>query len=239
MKLQTTLRERLILVAVILIGALLWFGHVKKINILEKAQKRAIDVATGRVKAEMKTYVDENGKLHSKVEQLEVDRDAYIRANEPKLDSIADELNIRKKQIKSLTNLITEIKGSISTKVDTEYVDTGRTKPILTVRYKDAWMTLNGQMYGGFFNATYSIKDSLQYVTYQKNGGFLGLGKKKTFLDVKSANPNMKITNMSSVELTKVKDKRWSIGPYIGYGYNGVKFTPSIGIGLQYGLIRF
>jgi hypothetical protein len=33
--------------------------------------------------------------------------------------------------------------------------------------------------------------------------------------------------------------KKWGIGAHIGYGYNGYKFTPYIGIGLQYNLIRF
>lgn len=35
------------------------------------------------------------------------------------------------------------------------------------------------------------------------------------------------------------KQKRWGIGPQIGFGYNGMNWMPYVGVGVQYNLILF
>lgn len=35
------------------------------------------------------------------------------------------------------------------------------------------------------------------------------------------------------------KQKRWGIGPQIGFGYNGREWMPYVGVGIQYNLILF
>lgn len=35
------------------------------------------------------------------------------------------------------------------------------------------------------------------------------------------------------------KQKRWGIGPQIGFGYNGMNWMPYVGVGIQYNLILF
>lgn len=35
------------------------------------------------------------------------------------------------------------------------------------------------------------------------------------------------------------KQKRWGIGPQIGFGYNGINWMPYVGVGIQYNLILF
>ena len=62
-------------------------------------------------------------------------------------------------------------------------------------------------------------------------------------------NPYISISNMDGVmfDPTKskylkkyYKQKKWSIGPTIGYGLSkDLKLTPYIGIGISYGIIQF
>ena len=72
-------------------------------------------------------------------------------------------------------------------------------------------------------------------------------GDNKLRMISRTDNPYINITNMDGVVFdptdSKVlnkfyKKKKWSIGPYIGYGITGKgKLQPSIGIGISYGII--
>lgn len=65
----------------------------------------------------------------------------------------------------------------------------------------------------------------------------------------KTTNPYITITNLNGVVIDPTqskllkkfyKQKKWSLGPMVGYGVNADgKFNPYIGIGLSYGLIQF
>lgn len=192
----------------------------------------------------MKTYIDENGKLHARVETFDVDKKAYQELNKQQLDSIADVLNIKTKNINTLTSIITKTSGSIKTKIDSVsvIVDKDGKKDTLKqyqFEYNDNWLWFNGNIIDDTLYANYSIMDSLSLVYFSKNKGLFGLGKKTNYLDITSQNPNLKFVNTKNIQLNTEKPKRWNVGPYIGYGYDGIKWTPSIGISLQYGFIRF
>lgn len=64
---------------------------------------------------------------------------------------------------------------------------------------------------------------------------------KKNQVRIMSNNPYVKYNEISGFTLTKKKQKRFGIGPQIGYGYNfnGNKFSPYIGVGLSYNIISF
>ena len=65
----------------------------------------------------------------------------------------------------------------------------------------------------------------------------------------KTDNPYISISNMDGVMFDPskskylkkyYKQKKWSIGPTIGYGLSkDLKLTPYIGIGISYGIIQF
>lgn len=72
-------------------------------------------------------------------------------------------------------------------------------------------------------------------------------GKVEVF--VTSDHPYFSVSDISSViidpethvvtEFIKTPVKKFGIGPAVGYGYNGVKFSPYIGFSFQYNIIRF
>lgn len=72
---------------------------------------------------------------------------------------------------------------------------------------------------------------------------------KKLSVIGRATNPYVQITNLDGVMIdptqSKVlkqyyKQKKWNIGPYVGYGITGDgKLRPSLGISISYGLIQF
>jgi len=63
---------------------------------------------------------------------------------------------------------------------------------------------------------------------------------KKTFVEVINHNPYSSTDKLKTYQVEKLKNKLFSIGPYIGIGINqNGKFIPNLGIGLQYNLIKF
>lgn len=64
---------------------------------------------------------------------------------------------------------------------------------------------------------------------------------KKNRIKIMSDNPYIKYNEISGFTIQQNKQKRFGIGPTVGYGYNfgNNKFSPYIGVGLSYNLIVF
>lgn len=52
-------------------------------------------------------------------------------------------------------------------------------------------------------------------------------------------NKNTTITKTQTITITQYKTKRWGIGVQVGYGYGFNKFSPYIGIGVQYNILNW
>lgn len=50
---------------------------------------------------------------------------------------------------------------------------------------------------------------------------------------------NTVITKTQTVTVTQYKTKRWGVGVQVGYGYSFNKFSPYIGIGVQYNILNW
>lgn len=62
---------------------------------------------------------------------------------------------------------------------------------------------------------------------------------KKNRIKIMSDNPYIKYNEISGFTIQQKKQKRFGLGPQVGYGYNFGKFSPYIGVGLSYNLIVF
>jgi len=238
----------------LLIAVLMFFGLLFMLHKANENAARLLDAqhTIQNMGSQIKTYVDENGNLHGQVEVLKIDKKVYSQMNGAQLDSLAQNLGTKVNKINSLLNLSMVNQGQLAAIIDTQYKII-MTKEIVnsreviradsiryyTFKYKDKFMKFDGIIDSGKLSANYSLKDSLTFITFHKNTGFLGLGKKKTLIDVQTQNPNVTFTQMQKIELTSEKIKKFSFGPCINYGFNGEKFQPSVGVSLQYSLIRF
>lgn len=241
-----TIREKwlIVAIAVLLIVGFAIFSRQRVVT----GSLENIAEYKAKTEQEMKTYKDENGKLHGQVEVLVADKNTFLATYGQKLDSIAKVLDIKTKNIEQYVQIGIKTTGSIKSRIDTTYViDTNKnnvtgettldTTKTYQVNYKDNWMYFSGNIVKDSFIANYNVKDSLTFITYKKKTGFLGLGKGKTLMDVTSTNPNASYFGIKGVELKDLKPKRFGIGPYVGF--DPITMRPSAGLSVNYNLIKF
>lgn len=240
--------KEILLIAGLAIVTIFGVQQCRNKNSLKSEYAKALSVNDSNT-FKMKTFVDENGKLNARVQTLEVDKQVYIVTHKKEIDSMAHALKVKPNNITSITTIGTTNSGSVTTGLDTnsrvvprvtEHGIVYDTIKFYTFKYdKDKWLYFDGQIDTGKITVNYTFKDSLTLVGIRKKTGFLGLGPTKTFANVKSENPNTTYNSLKSIELTKLRPQRWSAGPYVGYGYNGVNWAPSIGVSLQWAIIKF
>lgn len=181
-------------------------------------------------------WKDVAGREHARA-QVSEGNYATLRAyNDKLIDSVIATLKIQGKQLEGITAIGTQTRAVIVPKVDTVLV---HDQPALHFSYNDRWIDIDGVLPAGAPQITYITRDSLIFTHYRKRTGFLGLGRTVTYLDGYSINPNSKVTGVTDLRFVTDKPKRFGIGPYIGYGYDGLRWAPSMGISLQYSLIKF
>lgn len=139
-----------------------------------------------------------------------------------------EEIITKAEKPKQITTVGTITKGTIKPIVDTVYLKDSTTA--YNFKYNDNWLSLNGTI-GKESIINYQFKDSIVLTTRRK--------KNKLYIDGYSLNPNVQLTGITHLQLTNDKQTRFAIGPYVGYGWNGRKWSPSIGISVQYSLVKF
>lgn len=192
-------------------------------------------------------YKDQTGKEHARVNQVTASKKQIEFLFKGKLDSVSKELNIKSKQITDYIQVINSTAGKFTSKVDTFFTPgvvvkiQGKDSIVKTIdylgtNYKDAWLDFKAKIKNGTFEGQYTIKDSLELVSYWKRTGFLGLGKKDYFIDISSKNPNSKIQNAKNFKIQSPKDNKIGIGIIGGFGLDVKDFRPSpfIGVGVYY-----
>lgn len=167
-----------------------------------------------------KIYKDKYGIAHAQKE-LVADQMSHVALYYSRqIDSMAALLKIKPKKVKSIIYVPFQADINIdSLRQALASIDTVSIHSVDTVPGR---VKINGIM---------------SLTKYQKGSGFLGL-KKKTYLDVSFNNPVFKPLNVSGFDIT-AKPKHWSVGPFIGYGWLGSKWGPTIGISIQYSLFKF
>jgi len=145
-------------------------------------------------------------------------------------------LKVQSESINTITQVSTNTSGEFKPIHDTEYVTTGDTsKRIEQISYSDKWISIKGDI-NDTSHWQYSVNDSLTIVTYQKKTGWFS---HELYADAFAQNPNTHIKGLQSIKLDLPKPKKWGIGIDCGYGYNGIKFSPIVSIGIQRTLLRF
>ncbi|NVJ47286.1 MAG: hypothetical protein HWE07_09165 [Cytophagia bacterium] len=86
------------------------------------------------------------------------------------------------------------------------------------------------------FDYRYTFTDSLSILNTATRRNWFS--PKEYKIRVVSANPNTRLTGATSLTV-KESGTRWSIGLFGGYGWNGQKFTPTVGIGITREIIAF
>jgi len=147
------------------------------------------------------------------------------------LDSVSKALKTAKKNIESVGAASVVSKNVVTGRIDTIH----DTIKYVSVSYSDRWIDLKCSVTNPP-TIEYTTFDSLIISAYRKKAGWF---KKEAYIDAYSINPHSSIKGVTGIKVYEEKSKRFGIGPYLGYGFNGQQWQPNIGISIQYSLIKF
>jgi len=155
------------------------------------------------------------------------------------LQQIRETFEIRDKNLRSFISAQFNAtgKGSVTMSFDTTIQHSSNVRVHTPMfRVSDGFLDFKGTMPDSLhLNYEYFYRDSVIFATsWKKNGLF----RKKTLL-VSGAfgNKNATITGLRNVVVSDFKDKRFGIGPMVGYDV--LNNRPVVGVSVQYSLIRF
>lgn len=177
--------------------------------------------------SELQHYKDENGKLHSVIQQQQVDFNAEKKVY---TDSLAKVLKVKPKQIKGVDNIVVE--------TDTLFYPLA-TKPI--IRYKDtAYMVVKEDPWidivaiAGKDTGSISFKsiDTITRIEIVKNPI---IGRSTRIINLSNTNPYNKI-NQGSSFVVREKQVWLTIGPSVQYSPFSQRV--SVGISAQVPIIK-
>lgn len=160
----------------------------------------------------------------------------------PELLAELKDLKVKVKDLRAIVQVGFQAEGSGTMIVrDTVYQDSVRYKEIYMddgyLKFGTMWPDMaNGRMdknLPGLYRYTY--RDTLTYGFRTERKWFLGKERLYGFGGLK--NPQANIRSATNVLIEDYKDKRFSIGPYVGYGLIGNRID--FGVSVQYAVWKF
>jgi hypothetical protein len=199
--------------------------HMKASNNLAEAVAHANDTA--------RIWKDRYGREHADRMLIVGDHATIDAIKGQLLDSVSKALGTNKKNIGSISAASITSGNEVTGRVDTVYLPGNQKTAKLS--YIDRWIDIEA-LASNPPKLKYSTFDSIIITTYSKKTGWF---KRAIYVDGYSINPHSRITGITALKIEEIKNKHFCIGPYIGFGFNGTQWKPSVGLSLQYFLIKF
>lgn len=190
----------------ILITIGLWVASLLTVFFITKVRYPKINTVIKEVpyQVPVKIYSDSSGYLHSVISSLEMERNSYKST----LDSLAQVLKVKSKDISSVSNITTETNLDVSGEPIIQ-----KDSSVYTFSKKDNYLSLSGEVSPSRYNIHLSLVDTITTISYRKNHLFKA---DETFLDISNSNPYVKVNKGRSV-IIKERKPFATIGPYLGY----------------------
>lgn len=213
--------------------------------------------ALSNITDSLKTIVEEDSTL-STISDFVTDnldgifsKDSTVLALKQEVAKYKDEL----KNLKSVTTVGSTIKWKTRTKteviwktaIDTIFFPEFKDSIVyvvdtvfLTPQY-NSHFNLNGWVEGDVeansdsTEVRVSVKDDFTIAIGEEKIGWF---KTKPIATINSKNPYSRVQNFKTYQVTTPKKKRFGLGPYTGFSYDGEKIIPQIGIGLTFDVIQ-
>lgn len=222
------LKDIIIIITIVVMGLSLTFSIRKCSQIEEEYETNMKAVKESLVLTENK-----NGELVASTKAYE----ATIKDLKGLNNDLYEEVASLKKKCKDIENAI-KVEGEIVNEIhDTTYVvkyDTITHGFEHEFDFSNEWRQLCGNV--SYLNDSLNLsidKDIVQFsyvVAMDENNNIY----------IKSSNPYVQYKSLTGFSVPQQKQKRWSIGPSVGYGYNNYNgWQWFFGVTLNYGLIRF
>lgn len=239
------LNTRIDLGHVVLIALILVIGYALKNSTKTLKEYKGIAEVS---QDSLETYRKANGLLASRISVYEsMDPDDFVEATV--LDSVTKRLQEVVKENKKLLSEGSATVFETITIFDTVFIPVGVSPDSLTLSdtVTDRWIDVKygykfkeafvGELEHTFFNL--KITNSYDVVIGRESTGFLGLGKKKTIVDVTNHNPYTLTSTLRAFKVTDKQDK-FIIGPQFGFGLGeNLTIKPQLGFGITYNMWSF
>lgn len=180
----------------------------------------------------------QTGQLIASKLAAEADRETVEQAYAADLQKIRETFQIESKNIRSFVKAQFDARGSGTTIVrDTVFIDsTGVQISERNFVLSDGYLSMAGRFReNAGLSYEYSYKDSLTIVSHFKKQGLFK--PRRLYVDAAFQNQNNKITGLRNIQVSDYKDKRFGIGPYVGWDL--ANWRLAAGVSIHYSLIRF
>jgi hypothetical protein len=218
-------RLNLILLCSLVLVSFLFFRSCEN----AQSDRRQLHTLLNATEQEIEYWKDANGTNKARAityaSEIQILRKHY---------TVLDSLKLEVKGLKkNLSNLESSIQASTVTErhsIETRLIpDSAGHK----FAYKDNWLEIKGTVATDKLMIDKLIsRDSLSFVSYYRSKGFFK--RPELTIEATSYNPHSRFTGVRQFKVEEPA-KRFSVGPYLGVGVNGVQ----IGVGVQYSVLRF
>lgn len=103
--------------------------------------------------------------------------------------------------------------------------------------YQDKYLTLSGSILHKDLTLDYEINTPFKTVHKWKRPHWWKA--KELVLEITPENPKARVDTVRTITIRQPRPKRWSVGPFAGYGFTSEKTTWVVGIGVHYDLVKF
>ena len=160
-----------------------------------------------------------------------------IEKNYPEIANQVKALGIELKSVKAIMQTGFTAHGSGNSYITHNHYDSaGREQNYMNLDVTDGYLTFHATVYDSTRAPyLYHYSDEITAVFHSKKKWFMG--NEKLYWSGSLKNPNAKVTSSTDILIQNYRDKRWSVGPYIGYDV--IRNKPSAGISLQWALFKF
>ncbi|HTJ52655.1 MAG TPA: DUF6549 family protein [Cyclobacteriaceae bacterium] len=228
------MNKYVIIITIIAILIIAFLLH--RVNVLQD-DKQSLSSVVAEKNDSIHYHKTKNGQLVAEKFAAEM-KAKDLEKNYPVLARQIEQMGIELKSVKAVMQAGFTAHGSGNSYIThNHYTDsTGRSMDSTHLNVSDGYLAFRATIYDSLhapYKYTYSDVITMTMSTKKK---WL-FGKERLYGSGMLGNPNAKITNSTSVLMKDYKDKRFSIGPYVGY--DPIQNRPSVGIGMQWALIKF
>lgn len=223
-------KERIIMAMLIVVTLITSISQCQRAN-KETARADQFEIDYYLAEEEAEKWKESDSTWRAEVRVLETTNEALENSNQLIIEEYEDKIKDLKRSsnIQGITITTSLTQGSFRVPVN----------PVLNIEcnhkfkvyYEDEWSTFDGLYDTGVFELSYSVGDSISYVSYWKRPGFLK--RKQLFTQGISHNPNTQISGLKDIRIKELKPVLQVSAGLSGTYYNGKPIIlPAINIGV-------
>lgn len=140
---------------------------------------------------------------YAKVKQNVISLQQLRRSDNEEIVALRGELR-KLRNVQAVTKVERQVSGSFSAPIgDTVWLEGVDTVRAGNFKFSDKWATIAGIFDHDSVAVSYKIKDDFTLLTKYERRGFLGLGRKDTYIELHSNNPNFETTSIRGYKVQR------------------------------------